>query len=270
MHYKYTSHFSCRSSCPMMHYKYTSHFSCRSTCPMIHCKHTSHFSCRSTCPMIHCKHTSHFSCRSRCPMIHCKHTSHFSCRSTCPMMYCKHTSHFSCRSSCSMMHCKHTSHFSCRSSCSMMHCKHTSRFTSLPKAGAAVSVCTSVVTLPAKRLALQCQLNDLLAWCQYTVTGQDCKSDLQLLSESGSTYNRHSRSIPEIHFACWDAKQPEKILVILHYVLHNTQESAFCTKTDNNADYNDYNGDKEGDEIKTTLMMMTVIKVMMMITAMMT
>ena len=52
---------------------------------------------------------------------------------------------------------------------------------------------------PARRLALQGQRWDWLAWCQYTVTGWGRKFDVQLLSQCGSTHNCLSRSVPEIY-----------------------------------------------------------------------
>ena len=52
---------------------------------------------------------------------------------------------------------------------------------------------------PARHMALEGQLWDWLARCQYTVTGWDTKLDLQLLYQCGSTYNCLCRSVPEIH-----------------------------------------------------------------------
>ena len=42
---------------------------------------------------------------------------------------------------------------------------------------------------------------------QFTVTGWDWTFNLQLLSQSGSTYNCLSRSVPEILACCWDIEQ---------------------------------------------------------------
>ena len=52
---------------------------------------------------------------------------------------------------------------------------------------------------PARRLALEGQSWDWLAWCQFAVTGWDRMFDMQLLSKCGSTWNCPSRSVPEIH-----------------------------------------------------------------------
>ena len=51
---------------------------------------------------------------------------------------------------------------------------------------------------PARRLAWQGQHWDWSGRCQYAVTGWGGTLDLQLLSQSGSTYNCLCRSVPEI------------------------------------------------------------------------
>ena len=52
------------------------------------------------------------------------------------------------------------------------------------------------------RLISWSQCQDRLTWYQWTVTGWDSKSDLQLLPQNDSTYNCQHRSVPDSHFAC--------------------------------------------------------------------